>query len=258
MRDSLRAGLENTMAADSFRFVGEPRTQSGKGAIRRLRREDKVPAIVYGGDKAPEPIMLAHNDVMNTLSQEAIFSHILTLKIGQQAEEMVIIKGLQRHIYKPRILHMDFQRIKATEKITMRIPIHFLGENLCPGTKQGGVISHLRTELEIRCLPANLPQFIEIDVSQLQLDQAIHLSDLKLPEGVELATAIVDEEHNISIVNVAVPRVSKEDLAAEAAEAAKAAEAAAAAGTPAEGAPAPEAAKPAEGAEPKADTGKKE
>jgi large subunit ribosomal protein L25 len=247
------------MAADSFKFVGEPRTQSGKGAVRRLRREDKVPAIVYGADKAPANIMLSHNEVMKTLTQEAIFSHILTLKVGQE-EEMVIIKGLQRHIYKPRILHMDFQRIKATEKITMRIPIHFLGENLCPGTKQGGIISHLRSELEIRCLPADLPEFIEIDVSQLELDQAIHLSDLKLPQGVELATAIVDEEHDISIVNVAVPKVSKEDLEAEAAEAAKAAEAAAAAGTaaPAAEGAAPEAAKPAEGAEPKAETGKKE
>lgn len=235
--------------AANFKFVGEPRSESGKAAMRRMRREERVPAIVYGAGKQPETISLAHHEVMKSLSQEAIFSHILTLKVGDQ-EEKVILKDLQRHLYKPRIMHMDFQRISATEKLTMRIPVHFLSEDVCPGVQDGGIISHVRSEIEIRCLPADLPEFIEVDVSGLQLDQAVHLSQLNLPQGVELATPVVDEEHDFPVVSVAIPKVSKEDLEAEAAEAAQAAEASAEAAP--EGAAAPEAA-PAEGAEPQAD-----
>lgn len=221
MRGSQALG-ECKMVAVNFKFVAEARNQSGKAHARRLRQlEEKVPGVVYGGGKATESIMLTHKDLMKGISQEAVFSHILTLQIGNE-EQKVVIKALQRHPWKPRVLHIDFLRINANEKLTMRIPIHFLGEDDCPGVKAGGVVSHLRTEVELRCLPANLPESIEVDVSHLELDQSLHLSDLKLPEGVEFAVPVLDEEHNVGIISVSIPKVSQEDLAADAAETAAA------------------------------------
>ena len=216
------------MAGDSFELQAETREFAGKGAARRLRRiADKIPAVVYGAGKSPQSIMLQQKDLLKALSHEAIFSSILTLKIGDKKQK-VVLKALQRHHSKPKIVHIDFQRIKASEKLTMNVPLSFVGEEACPGVEEGGgVISHLQTEIEIKCLPADLPENVEVDVSSLQLDQSLHLSDLKLPSGVELAVVELDEEHNVPVVSVHVPKVSKEDLEAEAAEAALAAEAAA-------------------------------
>ncbi|OGO95579.1 MAG: 50S ribosomal protein L25/general stress protein Ctc [Coxiella sp. RIFCSPHIGHO2_12_FULL_44_14] len=214
--------------ATAFELTAELRTHSGKSAVRRLRRlEDKVPAILYGAKKDPQSIQLTHKELFKALGHEAVFSHILTLKFNDQ-EEKVILKALQRHPTKPRILHVDFLRIEATAKLTMTIPLHFTGEDQCPGVEQGGgIISHLMTEVEIRCLPADLPEYIALDISQLALDQSLHLSDLQLPHGVELTAGELDEEHNLTIVSVHLPRVTQEDREAEAAEAALAAESAA-------------------------------
>ena len=204
------------MTADSFELKVESRQSTGKSAIRRMRRfENKVPGTIYGSGRAPQSIALLQKDILKALESESTFSSVLTLKIGNKKQK-VILKALQRHHTKPQIVHIDFQRIKATEKLTMNVPLHFIGEEECPGVKAGGIISHLQTEVEIRCLPANLPEYIEVDLFQLQLNESLHFSDLKLPSGVEL-TFIVDEEHDSPIVSVHLPRASKADIEAEAA-----------------------------------------
>ena len=212
------------MTAESFEFLAELREDVGRRAARRMRRfEDKVLGTVYGAGKAPQSIALLQKDIFKAFTNEGTFSSILTLKIGDKKQK-VILKDLQRHHSKPKILHIDFQRIKASEKLTIRIPLHFTDKEECVGVKAGGIISHLQTDVEIRCLPANLPEYIEVDVSKLNLDESFHLSDLKLPSGVELV-ATIEEENNFPIANVHLPRVSKADIEAEAAEASLAASA---------------------------------
>ncbi len=157
------------MAAESFELIAELREFTGKSAARRMRRfEDKVPGTVYGAGKAPQSITLLQKDLLKALESESTFSSILTLKVGDKKQK-VILKALQRHHTKPKIVHIDFQRIKASEKLIMNVPLHFLGEDDCPGVEAGGVVSHLQSEVEIRCLPADLPEYIEVDLSHLQL-----------------------------------------------------------------------------------------
>lgn len=210
-----------------FELPAQLREQTGKAAVRRMRRlNDQVPAIIYGAGKQPKCITLAQKDILKTLSHEAAYSHILTLKIDDKKEK-VILKELQRHETKPLITHIDFLRVKASEKLTMSIPIHTVGEEECPGLEGDGILSRLMTEVEIKCLPADLPEFIELDISKLELDESLHLSNLKLPQGVELNILELNEETDLPIVSVHLPKVSQEDIEAEAAEAALAAEAAA-------------------------------
>lgn len=193
-------------------LTAEVRAGSGKRASRRIRQENKVLATVYGANKDPMAIALDHHKVNKALENEAFYSSILTLTVNNQAEK-VVIKAIQRHPSKPRILHMDFFRINPKEKLTMHIPLHFLGETLTPGVKAGGVISHFMNEVEVRCLPADLPEFIEVDLSQLEMDQYVHLADLNLPQGVELAVFTqgkVDEQHNRPVANVHMPHIIKE------------------------------------------------
>lgn len=247
------------MAPESLELIAELRELTGKSAARRMRQLDnKVPGIIYGAGKDPQSITLLEKDVLKALESEATFSSILTLKVGDKKQK-VVLKALQRHQTKPKILHIDFQRIRAKEKLTMNIPLHFVGEEECPGVEEDGVISRLQTELEIRCLPADLPEYLEVDLSKLKLDESIYLSDLKLPPGVEL-TVTLDEENDLPIASVHVPKVSKADLEAEAAEAALAAEAAEEAAAEAEVEEAAEEEKPAEEAAPEseAETDKKE
>ncbi|WP_267257173.1 50S ribosomal protein L25/general stress protein Ctc [Coxiella endosymbiont of Ornithodoros maritimus] len=201
------------MAAESFELIAELREFTGKSAARRMRRfEDKVPGTVYGAGKAPQSITLLQKDLLKALESESTFSSILTLKVGDKKEK-VILKSLQRHQTKLKIVHIDFQRIKASETLIINVPLHFLGEDDCPGVEAGGVVLHLQSEVKIRCLPADLPEYIEVDLSHLQLDESVHLSNLKLPAGVELTSA-VDEEHDSPIVSVHMPRVSKADVQA--------------------------------------------
>ena len=205
------------MATEGFEFRAELRGDIGKRATRRMRRvHDRIPGVVYGAGKAPQPITLVQKDVLQALKNEATFSSILTLNIDGRKQK-VILKDLQRHHVKPKILHIDFQRTKASEKLTMHVPLHFIGEEECVGVKTGGIISHLQADVEIRCFPVDLPKYIEVNISKLGLDKSLHLSDLKLPPRVELATTIEDE-NNSPIVNVHLPRVSKADIEAETAE----------------------------------------
>jgi large subunit ribosomal protein L25 len=200
-----------------------------------------MPAIIYGADKEPVSLVLSHNEMMKHLKHESFYSHILTVVIDGKKEQAVL-KALQRHPVKARLLHADFLRVKAGEAIHMKVPMHFIGEDTCPGAAAGGLISHLITSVEVTCLPKDLPEFIEVDLSALELDATVHLLDVKLPHGVKFTHA--DDEHNQPIVSCHVPRESKEDLEADAAEAALAAEQHAESGVEEEAPAAPEAAAP--------------
>tara|TARA_R110000868_G_scaffold380784_1_gene646933 strand:- start:104334 stop:105014 length:681 start_codon:yes stop_codon:yes gene_type:complete len=194
-----------------FELSASKRTTVGKGASRRLRREaDLVPAIIYGGDKAPEMLTFKGNEVKKAVEFEAFFSHILTIDV-EGTKEKAIIKAMQRHPAKSTVMHMDFLRVNAKEKLTMNVPLHFTGGDNAPGVKAGGVVSHEINELEINCLPGNLPEFLDVDISGLELDAMLHLSDITLPEGVELAHAIEDDAHNHTIVSIHTPRAAVEE-----------------------------------------------
>ncbi len=195
----------------AFELTAETRQDMGKGASRRLRRlGDKVPAIMYGGGEEPVNLSFQHNQLRKALENQAFYSHILTIHVNGNKQQAVL-KALQRHPFKPRILHLDLLRITGKEKIQMNVPLHFIGADVAPGVKlDSGIVSHLLSNVEVRCLPANLPEYIEVDISQLKLDETLHLSDLKLPEGVELVALIqgVDTEHNLSVVSVHLPRAA--------------------------------------------------
>lgn len=238
------------MSAPIFDLEAVVRDDLGKGASRRLRREDKVLGIVYGSDEAATPVTLEQRQVKKALEHDAFYSHILNLTVNGKKQQ-VVLRDLQRHPYKPVILHMDFLRVKATDKITMRIPLHYKGEAECIGVQNGGIINHHMIDVEIRCQANKLPEHIDIDVSKLDIDGAIHLSQLAIPAGSELV--MLAHGHDESVVSVHLPRQSKLDLEEEAEEAAAAAAASAASASdttaeaaPAEGAEKAEA-KPAEG-----------
>jgi large subunit ribosomal protein L25 len=173
---------------ETFEIVAESRSDMGKGASRRLRRQGMVPAIVYGGHQDPEMIALGHNALLRHLEHEAFYSHVLTLKVGE-AESKVVLKDLQRHPARPLVMHADFQRVSADEKLRMMVPLHFINEGSSKGVKAGGQASHTLTEVEITCLPKDLPEFIAVDMAEMELGDILHLSELPLPEGVALAHA---------------------------------------------------------------------
>jgi len=162
----------------NFELNAEPRSNVGKGASRRLRRTGKVPGVLYGTEKEPVSIQMDHDDLVHHLENEAFYSHILTLKLGTEVQE-VVLRDLQRHPYKPKLMHIDLQRISASEKITMRVPIHIINAAVCPGVKdEKGIVNSLMSQLEVICLPRNLPEYIEIDIAALHVGQSFHLSDL--------------------------------------------------------------------------------
>ena len=173
----------------SFEVIAQPRVAAGKGASRRLRREGLVPGIVYGAHQEPEAISVSHNDLIKHLEHEAFYSHVLDLKVDAQTTK-VVLKDLQRHPAKPFILHVDFQRVSQDEKIRMTVPLHFINEEKCKGVKLGGQVSHNITELEVTCLPKDLPEFIGVDMTDLEIGSIVHLSEVQLPQGVELTHAI--------------------------------------------------------------------
>lgn len=200
------------MSAIKFELEAELRKDIGRGASRRLRQADKVPAVVYGAGEEPASLVLDHNKVIHAIAHEAFYSHILTLKVGKKAEK-VILKAMQRHPAKPRVQHMDFLRVRADQKLHMNVPIHFIGEEDAPGLKEGGVFSHTLNDVEVSCLPADLPEFIKVDVSQMALNDVIHLSDIKLPKGVELvALAHGTEGRDATVVTLHIPRVIEEEV----------------------------------------------
>ena len=214
---------------DLFEVHAEARTDEGKGASRRLRHAGKVPAVVYGAGKEPVSITLDHNQFIRHLEEEAFYAHILTLVVDGKKDQ-VVLKDLQRHPANDnKIVHADFLRVDAKHEMTMLVPLHFIAEDSAPGVKAGGQVSRLAIEVEVLCLPADLPEFIEVDLSKLELDESVYLSDLVLPKGVSL-TALShgqDEElaegersaYDQAVVSIHLPRTQAvEDDADEAAD----------------------------------------
>ncbi len=188
-----------------FELKAEPRSELGKGASRRLRRAGQLPAILYGGSQEPQPLTLNQLEVLNLMHKagEAFYSHVLTLKIDGNTETAVL-RDMHRHPFKPTVMHIDFLRASADRKLRVHVPLHFTNENIARGVKQqGGVVSRALIDVEISCLPGDLPEFIEVDLTDLGLGGALHLSDLKLPEGVELASHIAaGSEQDAMVVSI--------------------------------------------------------
>ncbi|MDG1581552.1 50S ribosomal protein L25/general stress protein Ctc [Pseudomonas sp. GOM6] len=194
-----------------FALNADVRSDLGKGASRRLRRnENLVPAVIYGGEKAAQSISLQAKDLAKLLENEAAFSHVLALNVAG-ATENVLIKALQRHPAKGYVVHADFVRVVAGQKLTAHVPLHFINEATAVGVKQqGGEISHTINEVEVSCLPKDLPEFIEVDMAKVEVGQTVHLSDLKLPKGIELVA--LAHGNDLAVSNIHASRV-KDDSA---------------------------------------------
>jgi len=194
-----------------FSLDAEPRSDLGKGASRRLRRTGRVPAILYGAGVDPQSISLDHNKIRHDLENEAFYSHILTVNLAGKKQK-VILRDLQRHPAKPVILHIDFLRVSDDQEIHMHVPLHFIGEDVCHGVKmEGGQISHQMTEVEVACLPKDIPEFIELDLTELHIGDSIHLAEIKLPAGVVLTALTHGEGHDQQVVNVHATKVVAEE-----------------------------------------------
>ncbi len=190
--------------AEKFDLIAEYRTDMGKGASRRLRHQGKVPAIIYGARRPPRTLVFDQNKVLKQLESESFYSRVLNIKVGDKSQA-AIVKDLQRHPARHQILHMDLQRIVEDEQIRMNVPIHYVGEDVAVGVKDGGgKVAHLMTDVEVICLPKDLPEYFEVDVSALELDEMLHVSDIKLPDGVEIPLLAQGPEHDYAIVSIHV------------------------------------------------------
>jgi len=194
----------------NFNIEAELRTDLGKGASRRLRHEEKFPAVVYGAGKDPVSLTLDHKKFLHSLENEAFYSHILTLSVGGK-DEQVVLKDLQRHPAKVAVMHADFLRVSANEKLHMNVPLHFVNAEAGPGAKEGGLVTHSMTEVEVACLPKDLPEFLEVDCSTLELDHSLHMSDITLPAGVEIVELSHGEGHDQPIAACHMTRGAKDD-----------------------------------------------
>lgn len=196
--------------SEQFTLKAQARQDIGKGASRRLRREaDLVPAVIYGANKPAENLSLIHKDIMKYSDLEAFFSSIITVEIDGKAEK-AIVKDLQRHPNKARILHLDLLRVSAKDKLTMNVPLHFLNEETAAGVKEGGVLTKHMNELEVKCLPSALPESIDIDIAAMGMDEALHITDITLPKGVELAHSVDDDAHDHIVASIAEPHLQAE------------------------------------------------
>jgi large subunit ribosomal protein L25 len=194
-----------------FELQAQKRNDQGTGASRRLRRAAKVPAIVYGGAAAAQAIELDHNTIFLNLKKEAFHASVLTLDIDGK-KESVLLRDTQMHPYKAIVLHVDFQRVDPNQKLHQKVPLHFVNADVAPGVKlSGGLVSHTINELDVSCLPANLPEFIEVDLKDLKVGQSIHVKDLALPKGVSLVL------HNPVVVSIVAKKGGEEAAAAPAA-----------------------------------------
>lgn len=213
----------------SFELIAEFRDDQGKGASRRLRHAGRVPAILYGGKREPRALSLDHNKLSLALENEKFYSSILQLKVGEQTQT-ALLRDVQRHPWKNQIVHVDLQRVYEDEKIRLSVPLHFVGEAVAPGVKTGGgMMSHLRNELVVECLPKDLPEYLTIDVSGMNLNESLHLSDITLPSGVVSVEAAAGKNPVVVAVHALRAEEAETPVAAAATDAA-AAPAAAAAG----------------------------
>ena len=199
----------------SIKLEAETRADKGKGASRRLRRlENKIPAVLYGGGKEPQSIHLLHNKVIKALESESIYSSIFDLSLNGKVEH-VILKDLQRHPYKPLVMHMDLQRVSAKDVLVKMVPLHFINQDSTPGVAAGGLVSHTMSQVEVRCQAKYLPEFIEVDMAQMKMNDVLHLSDLVLPKNVKLAIDPTVGDHDHPVVSI---HLSKVDISEEATE----------------------------------------
>lgn len=191
-----------------FALDVENRPDLGTGSSRRLRRQGKVPAIIYGGGRKPRAVVLDHARLLREMEQEAFYTSILTLTLGEVSQP-VVVKDLQRHPSRRQVLHLDFLRIREDEKISLNVPLHYLGGDVAVGVReQGGEVSVQLTEVEVSCLPKDLPENIEVDISDLELNQRLHLTDIQIPEGVELPALVQDLDPSIVTI---IPRRREEE-----------------------------------------------
>ncbi|CAN5382798.1 50S ribosomal protein L25/general stress protein Ctc [soil metagenome] len=195
--------------SNAYEVIAEKRNEVGKAAARRLRRlNDQVPAILYGAEQEPVALTLSHNKIAKSLTNKAFYSHVLSINIDG-TEEKAILRAVQRHPVKGKIMHMDFQRITGKEQITVHVPLRFVGEKLAPGVRiSGGSISHHMASVEVRCLPAALPEYIEVDISDLELDHSLHLSNLTLPPAVEFPEFVAGAERDLPVVSIHLTRAA--------------------------------------------------
>jgi len=200
------------MSAEDFKLDAKLRDDQGKGASRRLRREaGMVPAIVYGGKDKPEMISVEYKELIKHLENEAFYSHIIALNVDGKPQD-VILKDLQRHPSKTVIYHADFLRVSKTQVLRMNVPLHFINESSSKGVKvQGGIVTHNLTELEIDCLPANLPEYIEVDLANVELGQIVHISDITMPEGVESVALSHGADHDLAVATIIKPKGMAEE-----------------------------------------------
>lgn len=206
--------------SSNYELSTQSRDSFGTGASRRQRRENLVPAVVYGAGKDNESVMLDHDQVMHSLEKEAFHSAIIDLKTDKGSQQ-VILREVQMHPHRQLVMHLDFQRVRASEKLHMKVPLHFEGSDVAPGVKtDGGILSHPITELDITCLPRDLPEFIAVDVSELNLNESLHLSNIKMPEGVELTATAFPEGEDPTIATISPPKVVEEEVVEEVEEAA--------------------------------------
>jgi large subunit ribosomal protein L25 len=194
---------------NEFEVRAQVRDELGKGAMRRLRRTGGVPGVIYGGDDPVQTITLRDNELRKQTATEAFFSHILTISLDGKKTQAVV-KAMQRNPATYEITHVDFLRINATETLTMRVPLHFINEEEAPGRKAGGVFSHLLNDLEISCLPRDLPEFIAVDLGGLEIGESVHLSNLVLPNNVTMAHEIADADHDHTVATLNTPQVASD------------------------------------------------
>lgn len=197
--------------ANMFEFAAEGRIASSRGRAREVRRNGMVPAVVYGGASDPQSIVLDHNDVIKHLEHEAVYSHVLDLKIDGKTEK-AILKDIQRHPAKPKILHMDFMRVDEAQALKVNVPLHFINEDVCVGVKVGGVVTHAMVDVEISCLPAKLPEYIEVDLADINIGESIHLTEIVLPEGVDIVALAQEGEHDYTVAQVMKTKAEKEEV----------------------------------------------
>jgi len=193
--------------SDQFELHAEIREDLGKGASRRLRRlADQVPAIIYGGDRDPQPLTLVRKDLEKALENEAFYSHVLTINVGKEKQK-AILKDLQRHPARESVMHADFLRVNENKAIKVNVPIHFINEAKSYGVKtQGGIVQHQETDIEVQCLPSKIPEYIEVDMLKVEIGQIIHLSDITLPEGVVSVALALGEDHDLAVASIIAPK----------------------------------------------------
>ena len=199
--------------SQDFDLIADYREDQGKGASRRLRREGKIPAIIYGAGRPARSLTLDHNKVAHQLENESFYSSILSIKIEEKSQP-VILKNIQRHPSKRQIMHLDLQRIVEDEKIKMNVPIHYTGQDIAIGIKEdGGTVTKITNDVEVTCLPKDLPEYLEVDISELGLNEMLYMSDIKIPDGVEIVGLVHDDgEQQQPIVSI---QIIKEEIIEE-------------------------------------------